>query len=86
MVALLLTLASLIALGVAAVRGWLPDTRDPEFSLGRVLHGRDEAAPAKPAAAGAAAPTGSRGTGSSGPTEGRVATKPAHRRTRLAHA
>jgi hypothetical protein len=40
MVALVLTLVAFIAFGVAAVRGWLPDTRDPEFSLGRVLHGR----------------------------------------------
>jgi len=48
MVALLLVLAALIALGVAAVRGWLPDTRDAEFSLGRVVRGRDDAAPSKP--------------------------------------
>jgi hypothetical protein len=33
----LVFLGVLILLGVAAVRGWLPDTRDPEFSLGRVL-------------------------------------------------
>ena len=38
MLALLVILATLIALGVAAVRGWLPDTRDTEFSLGRVIH------------------------------------------------
>jgi len=35
--AALLFLVAFIALGVAAWRGWLPDTRDPEFSLGRVL-------------------------------------------------
>ena len=41
MVALLVILATLIVLGVAAVRGWLPDTRDPEFSLGRVVRPRN---------------------------------------------
>jgi hypothetical protein len=35
--AALLFLAFFIVLGVAVVLGRTPDTRDPEFSLGRVL-------------------------------------------------
>ena len=50
MAAILLVLAGLIALGVAAARGWLPDTRDPDFSLGRVLRCRDGNAPGRPTA------------------------------------
>ena len=38
--AALLILAMFIALGVAAWRGWLPDTRDPEYSLGKLLEPR----------------------------------------------
>ena len=45
MVVLLLSLASLIAVGVAAARGWLPDTRDQDFALGRVSHPTASAAP-----------------------------------------
>jgi hypothetical protein len=35
--AALIFLAFLVVLGVAVVLGRTPDTRDPEFSLGRVL-------------------------------------------------
>jgi hypothetical protein len=34
--AVLILLALFLVLGVAAYFGWVPDTRDPEFSLGRV--------------------------------------------------
>jgi hypothetical protein len=44
--AALVVLAVFIALGVAAWRGWLPDTRDPEFSLGRVIDQHRESAAA----------------------------------------
>ena len=47
MAALLVFVALLIVLGVAAWRGWLPDTRDPEYSLGKVLQPRGES-PARP--------------------------------------
>ena len=40
MVALVL-LGLIVAAGIAAVCGWLPDTRDPEFGLGRILRGRE---------------------------------------------
>jgi hypothetical protein len=40
-VAALVFLAAFIALGLAAWFGWLPDTRDPEYSLGRVVGWRD---------------------------------------------
>jgi hypothetical protein len=86
MVALVLTLVAFIALGVAAVRGWLPDTRDPEFSLGRVLHGRSGPTPAKPDPANVAARTNPPAAGSSASPDGAVATHPARRRSRLAHA
>ena len=42
--AALVILAAIAALGVAAWRGWLPDTRDPEYSLGKVLEPRGESA------------------------------------------
>jgi hypothetical protein len=40
-VAALVFLAAFIALGLAAWFGWLPDTRDPEYSLGRVVGWQD---------------------------------------------
>jgi hypothetical protein len=83
MAAIVLILVVLIVLGVSAVRGWLPDTRDPEFSLGRVLRGRDEVAPAKPDSAPAppSAPT----AGSAGGDVSRAVPAPP-RRAQLASA
>jgi hypothetical protein len=37
MVVVLFLLAFLIACGVASVLGWTVDTRDPEYSLGRLV-------------------------------------------------
>jgi hypothetical protein len=37
MAAVVVLLVVLIALDVAALLGWTPDTRDPEYQLGRVL-------------------------------------------------
>jgi hypothetical protein len=85
MVAGLLILASLIVLGVAAVRGWLPDTRDPEFSLGRVVHRRNDAAPSKPSPADAAR-TAPSGDGSSGRGSSPLTTSTTRRRTQLVQA
>src|SRR5690348_16164170 len=42
MAAVLVLVALLIVAGVAAWRGWVPDTRDPEYSLGRPLQPRGE--------------------------------------------
>ncbi|HJQ43882.1 MAG TPA: hypothetical protein VJ831_12410 [Jatrophihabitantaceae bacterium] len=44
MVALVLFGLLLIA-GIAGVRGWLPDTRDPEFGLGRIISPQRNRAP-----------------------------------------
>jgi hypothetical protein len=37
MVAVVVLLVVLIAFDVAALLGWTPDTRDPDYQLGRVL-------------------------------------------------
>ena len=40
MFVVLFVLAFLIACSIASVMGWTADTRDPEYSLGRVIEPR----------------------------------------------